>query len=114
MLDAPEITVSEFLGMENDIEGEKPPLMRAWSKVPGWKNYRIARSTDFRIPAWVEKEDNRQFVERAINDAHESGEMSGAQGLALIMVDKTISDAKRQLRRFHFEKRKPIRPLLDI
>jgi hypothetical protein len=96
MLDSPEITVSEFLGKEDDVEGEKQtPLMRTWRKVPGWKNYRVARSTDFRIPAWVEKEDNWQFVERAINDAHESGEMSGAHGLALIVVDKTISDAKR-------------------
>jgi len=95
MLGAPEITVSEFFGMPNEIEVETPPLMRAWRKVPGWKRYRIARSTDFRIPAWVEKENNRQDVERAINHAYEAGEMSGAQGLALIVVDKTILDAKR-------------------
>jgi len=95
ILDAPEITVSEFFAMEDDIEGQKTSLMSAWRKIPGWKRYRIARSTDFRIPAWVEKEDYRQDVERAINHAHASGEMSGAQGLALIVVDKTISDAKR-------------------
>jgi len=96
MLDAPEIAVTDFLRQQDQVNDDsQSPLVRTWKRVSGWKNYRLARSTDFRIAKWVEKEPFAQDVERRINHAYEGGEMSGATGLAVIVIDKTISAPQR-------------------
>jgi len=96
MLDAPEIPLIDFLKQQDQVEKEShSPLVRAWKRVPGYDHYRLARAPDFKIPEWVEKEIDGRDIERAISYPYESGEMSGAEGLSVIIIDKTISDLKR-------------------
>jgi hypothetical protein len=96
MLEAPEILFTDFIKREDQVENEsKSPLLRAWKRVPGYEHYRIARAPDFKIPEWVEKERYWGDVERALDRPYDSGEMSGASGLAAIIIDKRISDPKR-------------------
>jgi hypothetical protein len=96
MLDAPEITVAEFLKEEDDVDREsEAALLRTWKRVPDSTSYRLARSTDFIIPEWVGKERYWSDVERAINHASVRGETSGAKGLAVIVVDKRLSPPQR-------------------
>jgi len=96
MVDAPEIAVAEFLREEDQVKKEnESPLVRTWKKVPGWTNYRLARATDFRMPEAIEKENYWSDVERALDRSYDSGEMGGANGLAVIIIDKTTSALQR-------------------
>jgi hypothetical protein len=96
MLAAPEITVTEFLLERDQVkQPSQSSLLRAWKTIPGWNHYRLARSTDFNVPEWVQKDERWRDVERQINDPYQEGEMSGAEGLAAIFIDKTISDVKK-------------------
>jgi len=96
MLDAPEILFTDFLKDEDQVQKEsKSPLLRAWKGVPGYEHYRIARAPDFTLPEWLENEIDAKDLERAINDPYASGPMSGASGLAAIIIDKRISEPKR-------------------
>ena len=53
--------------------GERVGLLRAWSRVPGHDDYRVARASEF----------ENAFM------THDYGEMAGAYGLAALVVDKT-------------------------
>jgi hypothetical protein len=95
MLDPPEITVTEFLRQQDQAKNyRQSSLVGAWKTVPNWNHYRWARSTDFKMPEWIQLEGHWRDVEREINDPDEDGEMGGAHGLAAIFIDRTVSDSK--------------------
>jgi hypothetical protein len=56
-------------------------LSRAWSRVPNNAHYRIAHFSDFGKPTMT----------------YDYGEMAGAYGLAALVVDKTLTEAKFSL-----------------
>ncbi len=92
----PDISVTEFLKQADMAEKEnQSSLVRTWKRVPAYDHYRVSRPGDFRLPKWVEKEAYWSDIERALDHPSDFGEMGGAEGLALIIVDRTVSDAKR-------------------
>lgn len=70
--------------------GERSGMLRAWKKYPGYQNYRMVEAPDFRIPEWVSHEYYASDAARATGWSHDYGELSGAYGLVLFMVDKTL------------------------
>ena len=94
--DAQETLFTDFLKQEDHVERESQSrLVQAWQRVPDYQLYRIARAADFRIPEWVKRERYWIDVERALDRPYDFGEMSGASGLAAIIIDRRISDPKR-------------------
>ena len=74
---------------------ERSGLLKTWKKVPGYKNYRMVEASDFRIPGWVSREYYARDVERATAWSHDYGELGGAYGLVLFVVDRTTVDNDR-------------------
>ena len=66
-------------------------MLRAWKQAEDYKNYRMVEASDFRIPDWVSHEYYASDVERATGWSHDYGELGGAYGLVLFMVDKTLA-----------------------
>jgi hypothetical protein len=91
-----DLTVVECIKEEPFLEaGERNGMLKAWRHVPKNGNYRMVKASDFRIPDWVRNERYWSDVERATGWSHDYGELGGAYGLVLFMVDKTTTDAKR-------------------
>ena len=76
-------------------EPKRRSLLRTWRRIPNHQDYRAVRRSDFKIPDWVRQEYYWSDVECGIGWASDYGEMSGAYGLIVFLVDKTIADAKR-------------------
>jgi len=70
---------------------ERSGLLKAWKKVPGYRNYRMVEASDFRIPDWASREYYAGDVERATGWSHDYGELSGAYGLALFTLNTTAN-----------------------
>ncbi|OLE97137.1 MAG: hypothetical protein AUG75_11860 [Cyanobacteria bacterium 13_1_20CM_4_61_6] len=66
----PETTVGEFLRNQFDPleEQERPAILRSWGKIPHQENYHVGQ--------------------------HDYGEIAGAYGLALFVMDKTVTTSK--------------------
>ena len=78
------------------LEKEKvSALLRTWRQVPNRGAYRAVKPSDFNIPQWVEKEFYWSDVVHATGWASDYGEMSGAYGLIVFIVDKNITDVNR-------------------
>jgi hypothetical protein len=75
--------------------GERAGMLTTWKRVANYRNYRMVRRSDFDIPGWVKNEIYAEDVERATGWSHDYGELGGAYGLVLFMVDKTKSDPNR-------------------
>jgi len=67
---------------------ERSGLFKAWKKVPGYRNYRMVETPDFRIPDWVSREYYAGDVERATGWSHDYGELNGTYGLALFTFNR--------------------------
>lgn len=70
-------------------------MLKAWKSHPGYRNFRMVEPPDFRIPEWVSREHYARDVERAIGWSHDYGELDGAYGVVLFMIDKTVNDSNR-------------------
>jgi hypothetical protein len=70
--------------------GETSGLLKAWKEHPTYKNYRMVEASDFRIPDWTSHEYYARDVERATGWSHDYGELGGAYGLVIFMIDKTM------------------------
>ena len=72
----PDVSVDNFISKLEEIKKEKiTGLRRAWARVSRKSDFRIARTADFGEPQL----------------AYNYGEIAGAYGLALMVVDKTKS-----------------------
>jgi hypothetical protein len=79
----PDIAVSDLFRQIPFIEKEKSAgLLRAWKTAPNYNHYRKAKASDFVTASWNEKEFDRSY---------DYGEIAGAYGLALFVIDKTVS-----------------------
>jgi hypothetical protein len=67
---------------------ERTGLLKAWKKVNGYRNYRMVEASDFRIPDWVSRESYAGDVKQATGWSHHYGELNGAYGLALFVLDR--------------------------
>jgi hypothetical protein len=78
--------VSELLRELPLVEQEKRAgMLRAWKQIPNHDHYRKARPSDFVTAGWNEKEFDRSY---------EYGEIAGAYGLAMFVIDKTLPKPK--------------------
>lgn len=68
--------------------GDTSGMLRAWRRVPNYQNYRMVETADLTIPGETGDEHARSW-------SHDYGELSGAYGLALFVVDKAISSPDR-------------------
>lgn len=76
----PEQSVKDFLSGVWPLSKERVVgLRRAWARVPRNSDFRVARSDDFGEPRMV----------------YNYGEIAGAYGLALLIVNKTKTDKDR-------------------
>jgi hypothetical protein len=77
-----DISVNECLSQFPLVSSEeRAGMIRAWSKVPDHDKYRKARPGDFEAAQWKESESDRSY---------EYGEIAGAYGLVIFVVNKTI------------------------
>lgn len=76
-------------------KSKQTSLLRTWTRIPNHKAYRAVRPSDIKIPSWVKQEYYWGDVARGIGWASDYGEMSGAYGLIVFVVDKSIVDANR-------------------
>lgn len=74
--------------------GETSGLLKAWKRQPGYQNYRMVEASDFRIPDWVRRDQYWPDVERATGWSSDYGEMNGAWGVVLFMVQRTATFPK--------------------
>ena len=74
---------------------KKSALLRLWKSVPDHEHYRAVEPNDFNIPHWVEKEFYWGDVARSTGWSSDYGEMSGAYGFIIFMVNKSITDMNR-------------------
>ena len=75
-----ELWVSDLIKQWPFIEQEKRvAMLRAWSHVPNNVRYRVAQKSDFENPFMTS----------------DYGELAGAYGLAILIVDKTVSGSTR-------------------
>jgi hypothetical protein len=82
----PDVAVSELFRTLPLVENEKRVGMeRAWKQIPNYDHYRKARPSDFVTAGWKENESDRSY---------EYGEIAGAYGLGLFVVDKTLPKPK--------------------
>lgn len=80
----PDISVDQFLQKVFLIqEKRRAGLLKAWKEIPKHDHYRKARSSDFKNPNWTEKEYDRSY---------DYGEIAGAYGLAMFVINKTIAE----------------------
>ncbi len=83
----PDISVDHFLQQMPLIKEERRAgILRAWRKIPDHDQYRKARASDFKDPNWTEKEYDRSY---------DYGEIAGAYGLAMFVINKTIAEPRR-------------------
>lgn len=86
----------EVIIRERGLEEPKQrSLLRTFRRIPNHQDYRAVRRSDIKIPNWVRQEHYWGDVERGMGWASEYGAMSGAYGLIVFVVDKTITDANR-------------------
>lgn len=91
-----EKSVREVISQLPFLEKEgRSALLRVWRQVPNQNAFRAVRPSDFNIPHWVEKEYYWPDVARATGWSSDYGEMSGAHGLIVFIVDKATSDINR-------------------
>lgn len=76
-------------------EAERRGMLKAWKNQRGYKNFRMVEPPDFRIPEWVSREHYASDVERATGRPYDYGELSGAYGVVLFMVDQAAVDNNR-------------------
>ena len=76
-------------------EPKQRSLLRTWRCIPNHRDYRAVQRSDIKIPNWVRQEYYWGDVDRGMGWASDYGEMSGAYGLIVFVVDKTIADANR-------------------
>ena len=82
-----DISVDQFLQKVPLIEEKRRAgLSQAWRKIPHHDQYRKARASDFKDPNWSEKEYDRSY---------DYGEIAGAYGLAMFVINKTIAEPSR-------------------
>lgn len=70
-------------------------MLKAWKSHPGYHRFRMVEPPDFRIPEWVSREYYARDVERAVGWSHDYGELGGAYGVVLFMIDKAVTDTNR-------------------
>ena len=86
----------EVIIQEHGLEEPKQrSLLRTLRRIPNHRDYRAVRRSDIKLPNWVRQEYYWGDVERGIGWASDYGEMSGAYGLIVFIVDKTNADANR-------------------
>jgi len=86
-VEEPETSVTQFLQqMPLMEERRRPGLLRAWRKIPDHYRYRKPRASDFENSNGIANENFRSY---------DYGEIAGAYGLAMIVVDKTIAGLRR-------------------
>jgi len=79
-------SIPELIMSSQVISGEyKRGLVRAWRGVPGNQRFRKARASDFISAKWKESE---------FDPTYEYGEIAGAAGLVMFVVDKTLPKPK--------------------
>lgn len=76
-------------------EPKQRSLLRTWRRIPNHRDYRAVRRSDIKIPNWVRQEHYWGDVDRGMGWASDYGEMSGAYGLIVFIVDKSIASANR-------------------
>ncbi len=75
-----EMTVRQLIAQLPFMEKEKRTgMLRAWDHVANYNNFRVANKSDFENPFFT----------------YDYGEMAGAYGLALLIVNKTIQSIQR-------------------
>jgi hypothetical protein len=81
-----DIAVSDVFRQIPFVENAKMAgMLRAWKRIPNYGHYRKARPMDFVTAGWKETEFDRSY---------DYGELAGAYGLALFVVDKTLPKPK--------------------
>ena len=87
-----ERSVSEVINQLPLLDKDKKlVLLRTWRQVPNHEDYRAVRPSDFRIPHWVEKEYYWSDIAHSTGWASDYGEMGGAYGLIIFIVNKTAT-----------------------
>lgn len=82
----PDFAVSELLRKLPLVENEKRVgMLRAWKQIPNHDQYRKARPSDFVTAGWNENEFDRSY---------EYGEIAGAYGLAIFVINKILPKPK--------------------
>jgi hypothetical protein len=75
-----EMSVRQIIAELPFMEREKRTgMLRAWDHVANYNNFRVANKSDFENPFFT----------------YDYGEMAGANGLALLIVNKTIQSIQR-------------------
>jgi hypothetical protein len=82
----PDTSVDQLLQQMPLIEEKRRVgLLRAWRKIPHHDQYRKARASDFKNPNWTEKEYDRSY---------DYGEIAGAYGLAMFVINKRVAEPR--------------------
>jgi hypothetical protein len=77
-----DISITECLNQFPLVSSEeRAGMIRAWKKVPEHDKFRKARPSDFDAAQWKESESDRSF---------DYGEIAGASGLVMFVVNKEI------------------------
>ena len=90
-----EKSVEEIIREQRLEKPKQRSLLRTLRSIPNHRDYRAVRRSDIKIPKWVRQEYYWSDVERGIGWASDYGEMSGAYGLIVFIVDKRIADVNR-------------------
>ena len=90
-----EKSVEEIIRGRGIEEPKQRSLLRTLRRIPNYRDYRAVRRSDIKIPNWVRQKYYWGDVERGMGWASDYGEMSGAYGLIVFIVDKRIAEANR-------------------
>jgi hypothetical protein len=85
------------MGANLFTEDEKAGMLKAWRRVDGYANYRMARAEDFKLPEQFKEADDWDYVKRAFERPFMTGELNGNQhnNLVLLAVDQTKTGPQR-------------------